>query len=436
MKNLSSLSKASFFYAVISSLTIFDFFADIEGGFMPLPHLLFHIVVIGTILWGGIYQWRVHQSLKKDMEAIARVVAGDMEARVLHITEKGALAATSHAINRLIDLTDSFVREAQHSMEAVEQGRYVRKVIETGMPGAFRRSAVAINKVTDSIQARLGRFQQQADAFEASVGGAVSSVVGALNDLKQSAESMRETAQLTSDQSADATETSMRASQNVATVAVATEELSSSISEISRQVTSAFEIAGDAVREAGQADIQIRELADNAKKIGDVVKLISDIAAQTNLLALNATIEAARAGEAGKGFSVVASEVKSLANQTAKATEDIGQQIAGIQASTNAAVSAIQRISGTIERINAIQTTIAAAVEEQGSATQEISRNIQEAASGTTNVTANIESVSNAAVDTKDAATNVLSTTEEIRERARDVQAEVDKFLVSARAKG
>jgi methyl-accepting chemotaxis protein len=165
-----------------------------------------------------------------------------------------------------------------------------------------------------------------------------------------------------------------------------------------------------------------------------VVKLISDIASQTNLLALNATIEAARAGEAGKGFAVVAAEVKNLANQTAKATEEIGQQIASIQTATQDSVGAIKVIGETIAQINQIATTIASAVEEQGAATQEIARNVQEASKGTQEVSSNVVTVTKAANDTGSAATQVQSSSGELAQSAAMMRKQVDEFLANIRA--
>ena len=193
------------------------------------------------------------------------------------------------------------------------------------------------------------------------------------------------------------------------TVAAASEELASSISEIGRQVVESVSIATQAVNEAERTNVQIKGLAAAAQKIGDVVKLISDIAGQTNLLALNATIEAARAGDAGKGFAVVASEVKSLATQTAKATEEITAKIAEMQAATDSSVTAIGSIGETIMRINAIATTIASAVEQQGAATTEIANNAQQVSHGTREVSSNIVNVTQAASETGSASAQVLS---------------------------
>jgi methyl-accepting chemotaxis protein len=217
-------------------------------------------------------------------------------------------------------------------------------------------------------------------------------------------------------------------------VATATEELSSSIAEITRQVTQSARIAGQAVEESSRTTSTVRGLAEGAAKIGDVVKLINDIAGQTNLLALNATIEAARAGEAGKGFAVVAAEVKNLATQTAKATEEIAAQVGMIQQATGNSVAAIEGIGGTIGQINEIATTIASAVEEQGAATQEISRNVQQASAGTQEVSSNIGGVSQAAAETGAAASQVLSAADELSRQAETLRKEVGTFLADVRA--
>jgi methyl-accepting chemotaxis protein len=210
--------------------------------------------------------------------------------------------------------------------------------------------------------------------------------------------------------------------------------MAASVAEIARQVHESSQIANEAVHQAEKTDARINELSQAAGRIGDVVQLITDIAAQTNLLALNATIEAARAGEAGRGFAVVASEVKALAAQTAKATEEIGTQIASMQAATQDSVTAIKDISGTINRISEIASTIAAAVEEQGAATQEISRNVQQAAAGTTEVASNITDVNQGAAETGSASTQVLSSAQSLSNESNHLKLEVEKFLITVRA--
>ena len=270
--------------------------------------------------------------------------------------------------------------------------------------------------------------------FEDKVGGLVGLVASAATQLQTTARSMTGTAGATTQQAANVAAAAEEASINVQTVASAAEELAASIGEISRQVAQSARVAGKAVEDAKRTDIVVRALAEGAQKIGEVVGLISNIAGQTNLLALNATIEAARAGDAGKGFAVVASEVKSLATQTAKATEDIGRQIAQIQGSTAEAVASIQGIGATIGEVSEIAATIAAAVEEQGAATQEIARNVQQASAGTLSVTTNIAGVGEGANNTGAAATEVLDAAGALTRQAEELHGAVSEFIREVKA--
>ena len=265
--------------------------------------------------------------------------------------------------------------------------------------------------------------------FDSSVGRALDHFTAAASQLSATAEEMTGTAGDTSQQASTVVAASQHASNNVETIATAAEELNASIQEIAHQTSHAAGIIAGAVQEAQRTDATVRGLAEAALKIGDVVKLINDIASQTNLLALNATIEAARAGEAGKGFAVVAGEVKSLANQTARATDDIQAQVATIRGVAENAIQAIERIGGTIKEVHEVATSIAAVAEQQQASTREISRNTAEAARGTRDVSGTIDRVSNGADRTQTAASEVLSAAASLSREAETLRASVGAFV-------
>jgi methyl-accepting chemotaxis protein len=297
-----------------------------------------------------------------------------------------------------------------------------------------RDMAAAQDVERKAKEKRAEQIAIRTTAFDNVIKMVLGTVSSASQQMEASAQTMQAAAEETNVQSTAVAAASEQAAANVQTVASATEELSSSISEISRQVSESSKVVTKAVEEANLTKDMVRGLDEAASRIGKVVALITDIAEQTNLLALNATIEAARAGEAGKGFAVVASEVKNLANQTAKATEEIGGQISGIQQATKQSVEAIERIFKTIENVNQISTTIASAVEEQGAATQEIARNVEQAAAGTQEVSSNITGVTQAAGETGQVATQVLSAAQELARQSTTLRSEVDTFLADIKA--
>jgi methyl-accepting chemotaxis protein len=290
----------------------------------------------------------------------------------------------------------------------------------------------AQNKASGAARrAELIRF---ADDFEAAVGAIVSNVSASAVQLEQAAGTLTRTAETTQSLSSQVAGASEEASSNMQSVAAATGELSTSVDEIGRQVRESNRIAEAAVLQAQQTDGRIGKLSRAAQEIGDVVKLITAIAEQTNLLALNATIEAARAGEAGRGFAVVAAEVKSLASQTAKATDEISSHILGMQGATQESVTAIKEIGGTIAQISKIASTIATAVEQQSSATQEIARSVQNVAQGTHQAAANITQVNRGATETGSASEDVLNSARTLSTESTRLREELDRFMANIRA--
>jgi methyl-accepting chemotaxis protein len=275
--------------------------------------------------------------------------------------------------------------------------------------------------------------RQMADRFEADVKGVVGAVAQATKDMQRVAGEITTSVNGTSERAAAAAVASEQASASVGTVATATEELASSVTEIGRQVTFSSDVADKAVIKAAQTTEMVKSLAAAAEKIGDVLRLIGAIASQTNLLALNATIEAARAGEAGRGFAVVASEVKELANQTAKATEEIAGQVTSIQSATGDCVQAIDGISDTIREISGVATSIAAAVEQQNAATRDIARTVQQVAAGTSEVSHNVAGASEAAHQSRALADNVLVASGDLGQHAAALFKSVDTFLAGLR---
>ena len=346
--------------------------------------------------------------------------------------------AISGPIHRIGDVLRELARGNQ-DVEVPYTGRRDEVGDNARAAQTFKEKLIRIDQLEAAERETARRAAEQrkddmralADAFETTVANVVRSVSSSSTELEAAALALSATAGATRDLSGKVLSASTQAAENVQSVSLATERLGASVAEIERQVQESTQIALQAVAQAGKTDTRIAELTDAAGRIGAVVKLITDIAEQTNLLALNATIEAARAGEAGRGFAIVAQEVKALAAQTSKATEEIGVQISGVQSATRDSVTIIKEIGATISHISGVAAAITSAVDLQAATTRQIAENVQAAAGSAAHVTTNIVEVTSATASITSASAQVLAAAQTLGQEGSRLSAEMERFLAA-----
>jgi methyl-accepting chemotaxis protein len=392
--------------------------------------------IIGT----GVYIDDIDEIYRAKMVDIGIKAAGLclLAALVAVLIARSITGPLGHLVTRMGALAGGNIEQAVEGTERQDEVGALARAMEV-----FRGSAIENRRLLeqqeqlkrDAAAERNRALKDMAEGLERRVKAAVEAINQVGSRLNGASSAMTHTAEQTSEQTSAVVAATEQTSTNVQTVASAAEELSASGNEISRQVALTADIARAAAEEAEQTNAMVSALATTAGKIGEVVKLIDAIAGQTNLLALNATIEAARAGEAGKGFAVVAGEVKTLANQTAKATQEITSQILAVQAETTKAVAAIRHIGETINRVDEATSSIASAVEEQNAAIHEITRSVQEAARGTREVAEHIGKVESGTNTSKNAAQEVAGSAREMVTQNGSLTREIDGFLSEIRAR-
>ncbi len=368
---------------------------------------------------------KYNMDIKEATKICKQIANGNFEARLLNINENDELAPLFNEINNIIDRSDAYIRETSAAMQHVAEKKYFRKILLDGLPDAYGHGAKIINSSIDKIKLIDDQSLNLAKILDEMISTA-NNKTSEINALAN--ESINKT-DITANKSFDVANSASRSAENINSVAVATEQMVASSNEIANQISKTAEAANETFDQTEKTAARLSSLSNAAQSISSVVDMITDIASQTNLLALNATIEAARAGEMGKGFSVVASEVKSLANQTSKATENIIEQVANIQDVANIAVDEINNVKKICSHLTESSQSIAAAVEEQNAAQSEISEQIRLLSDEINNVSENITGVVQTSANSYASSIQVIWSSNDLEHPIAALNEQMSKFM-------
>ena len=429
--NSSSLSKALAAGIAVAVLGLGAAVAALVGLAFVAAGLAVAAAIAGVLV--AVFALKAKAAVAAADELCRDIIRGDFESRICRVVDGGELADLQHSVNDMVDRIDAYIRETTAVMSAVRNHKYFRRILPEGLDGALLTGANIINEAMVVVQTRIGDVNQSTLRFENAIRGVVDKISASAVQMNQLANSVDTGARNTSEKATTVAAAAEEATTNVQDVARSAANLATASQEISSKVSMSADIARRAVDHVQRTDETVRSLDAAATRIGEVLDLINAIAEQTNLLALNATIEAARAGEAGRGFAVVASEVKALAGQTAKATGEISEHVASVREATDAAVNAMAAIASTIDEINSITNEVVANIDTQSEATEEIAHNVEQAFAGAREVTVNIHDVSVHSQETGEIAGTVLGAAESLSEQSEFLAHEVREFLLSLR---
>lgn len=371
--------------------------------------------------------------IRRVADVCEEAAKGNLEMRLLNAPPGGGdLSRLVSSINHLLDITDAFVREAAACLAAAAEGRFYRRIILRGMPGCFEQSSKLANSASMAMEAQakdLAELGQRRSAVASELKTVIASVANSAADVRLNADAIASGARITNQVSTEVAAAADQTSASVQNVASATEELTVTFSEVERRTIESEHLARTAVEDANRTSSTMRGLSSASSRIGGVIKLITEIAAQTKLLALNAAIEAARSGEAGKGFAVVAAEVKTLAQKTADATDEITSEVHQIQTSTKDVAAGMEQISTRIHQMSEISGAIALAISEQRHATSEISQSVHQAADNTRNVSRQMQDVRGTAASTEEQASCLADASNQLTKQSRTLDLALNNLL-------